>query len=103
VDSDKLSPAIANYLKTGVGLGEIVQTKGKGASISFKITNSQARGRIAAFSGQRYQKNILAKIKAKLAIKSALKLTSTVKTKKRPKKETQMNEVVHQVDLHRPF
>jgi hypothetical protein len=43
------------------------------------------------------------KTKAKLAIKAALKPTSTTKTKKCPKKKTQKNEVVDQVHLQRPF
>jgi len=37
VDSDKLSPFIKKYLKSSVVSGGLVQTKGKGASGSFKI------------------------------------------------------------------
>jgi len=37
VDSEKLSPFIKKYLKTAVASGELVQTKGKGASGSFKL------------------------------------------------------------------
>jgi hypothetical protein len=37
VDSEKLSPFIKKYLKTAVASGELVQTKGKGASGSFKV------------------------------------------------------------------
>ena len=88
VDSDKLSTAIAKYLKTAAASGEMVQTKGKGASSSYKIPHDQARGRRAAISGQRDQKQRLAKTEAKLAIKAALKPTSSAKTKKCPKKKT---------------
>ena len=58
VDSEKLSPFIKKYLKTAVASGELVQTKGKGASGSFKlaaaktekatVTTAPARGRAAS-------------------------------------------------------
>jgi hypothetical protein len=37
VDSEKLSPFIKKYLKFAVASGELVQTKGKGASGSFRL------------------------------------------------------------------
>jgi hypothetical protein len=37
VDSEKLSPFIKKYLKSAVASGELVQTKGKGASGSFRL------------------------------------------------------------------
>lgn len=38
IDADKLSPFIKKYLKGAVTSGQLVQTKGKGASGSFKIS-----------------------------------------------------------------
>lgn len=38
VDVDKLSPFIKKYLKNAVASGTLVQTKGKGASGSFRMT-----------------------------------------------------------------
>lgn len=37
VDSEKLAPFIKKYLKNAVAVGKLVQTKGKGASGSFKL------------------------------------------------------------------
>ncbi|CAL1290318.1 unnamed protein product [Larinioides sclopetarius] len=40
VDVDKLSPFIKKYLKNAVASGTLVQTKGKGASGSFRMTTA---------------------------------------------------------------
>jgi len=40
IDADKLSPFIKKYLKGAVTSGQLVQTKGKGASGSFKISSA---------------------------------------------------------------
>ncbi|XP_054718195.1 LOW QUALITY PROTEIN: histone H1E-like [Uloborus diversus] len=40
VDVDKLSPFIKKYLKNAVASGQLVQTKGKGASGSFRMTTA---------------------------------------------------------------
>lgn len=37
IDADKLSPFIKKYLKNAVVAGQLIQTKGKGASGSFKL------------------------------------------------------------------
>uniref|UniRef100_A0A1B0G787 H15 domain-containing protein n=1 Tax=Glossina morsitans morsitans TaxID=37546 RepID=A0A1B0G787_GLOMM len=37
-DSQKLAPFIKKYLKTSVASGKLIQTKGKGASGSFKLS-----------------------------------------------------------------
>lgn len=42
VDVEKLSPFIRKYLKSAVAAGALVQTKGKGASGSFKLANKGA-------------------------------------------------------------
>lgn len=41
VDAEKLSPFIKKYLKGAVATGALVQTKGKGASGSFKLANKE--------------------------------------------------------------
>lgn len=40
VDAEKLSPFIKKYLKSAVATGALVQTKGKGASGSFKLASA---------------------------------------------------------------
>ena len=44
VDGEKLAPFIKRYLKTAVTSGAVVQTKGKGASGSFKLSGAPAKG-----------------------------------------------------------
>ena len=91
VDSEKLSPFIKKYLKTAVASGELVQTKGKGASGSFKLAVAKtekaavpvapARGRAA--SAPKVKKQSAAKVKkAKTPKKVAVK-TAEKKKKKR--------------------
>lgn len=41
VDAEKLAPFIKKYLKTAVTSGSLVQTKGKGASGSFKLPSAE--------------------------------------------------------------
>ena len=45
VDVDKLSPFIKKYLKSAVVSGTLVQTKGKGATGSFKLSASGQKGK----------------------------------------------------------
>jgi hypothetical protein len=103
VDSEKLSPFIKKYLKTAVAAGELVQTKGKGASGSFKlaVTKSEKpaasaaplRGRGGASTGPKVKKPPrLSRGKAKSPKKAAVKKTpekkraSAAKPKKSPSK-----------------
>jgi histone H1/5 len=44
VDVEKLSPFIKKYLKSAVTSGALVQTKGKGASGSFKLSGNSGKG-----------------------------------------------------------
>lgn len=44
VDSEKLAPFIKKYLKAAVTNGSLVQTKGKGASGSFKLAAASKQG-----------------------------------------------------------
>jgi len=88
VDSEKLSPFIKKYLKTAVASGELVQTKGKGASGSFKLAAAKtekvavpiapARGRAA--SAPKAKKQSAAKVKKAKAPKKVVK---TAEKKKR--------------------
>jgi hypothetical protein len=106
VDSEKLSPFIKKYLKTAVASGELVQTKGKGASGSFKLAAAKtekaaapvpARGRAA--SAPKVKKQSAAKVKkAKSPKKAAVKTTekkraAPVKAKKAPSKAKKVTKV----------
>ncbi|WP_457844077.1 histone H1/H5 family protein, partial [Staphylococcus aureus] len=51
VDAEKMSPFIKKYLKSAVVSGTLVQTKGKGASGSFKLASS-ATAKTASSSGE---------------------------------------------------
>lgn len=44
VDAEKVAPFIKKYLKAAVASGSLVQTKGKGASGSFKLASSTSSG-----------------------------------------------------------
>ncbi|KDR09288.1 histone H1-like [Zootermopsis nevadensis] len=75
VDSEKLAPFIKKYLKTAVASGELVQTKGKGASGSFKLSSGKpekaptvvttARGRSSSTSALKEKKQQQQTTKAK--------------------------------------
>ena len=92
VDSEKLSPFIKKYLKAAVASGELVQTKGKGASGSFKlaapktekvaVSSAPVRSRAGSSSGAKEKKQHAAKAKAKSPRKVGVKKT-TVKKKQR--------------------
>ncbi|GBO09466.1 hypothetical protein AVEN_128883-1 [Araneus ventricosus] len=45
VDIDRLTPFIRKYLKSAVAAGTLVQTKGKGANGSFKLSASGQKPR----------------------------------------------------------
>jgi hypothetical protein len=91
VDSEKLSPFIKKYLKSAVASGELVQTKGKGASGSFKLAAAKpekvavaaapVRGRGGA-SGPKEKKPLAAKAKVKAPKKPAAKKTTERKKQK---------------------
>lgn len=48
VDAEKLAPFIRKYLKSAVESGALIQTKGKGASGSFKLESKSSGGKKAA-------------------------------------------------------
>jgi hypothetical protein len=96
VDSEKLSPFIKKYLKTAVASGELVQTKGKGASGSFKlavaknekpaVSTAPPRGRGAASAGPKEKKQQAVKAKAKSPKRAAVKRTPEKKKRAAPAK-----------------
>jgi len=107
VDSEKLSPFIKKYLKTAVASGELVQTKGKGASGSFKLAAAKtekavvpsvpSRGRAA--SAPKVKKQSAAKVKKTKAPKKATvkttekKRAAPAKAKKTPSKAKKVTKV----------
>ena len=107
VDSEKLSPFIKKYLKTAVASGELVQTKGKGASGSFKLAapktekaaapTAPARGRAASAPKVKQSAAKGKKVKApkKAAAKSAekKKRASPAAPKKSPSKVKKATKV----------
>jgi hypothetical protein len=105
VDSEKLSPFIKKYLKSAVASGELVQTKGKGASGSFKLAAekpavSSAPVRGSSRSSGPKEKKQPAKPKPKTTKKAAVKKTpqkkrgaSATKAKKLPSKAKKVAKV----------
>lgn len=55
IDADKLSPFIKKYLKNAVIAGQLIQTKGKGASGSFKLKAVAAK--VSAGEGKKVKKS----------------------------------------------
>lgn len=79
VDAEKLAPFIRKYLKSAVESGALIQTKGKGASGSFKLeSKSAASKKPAGAVGKAAGKAPAAAAKAKKATASA----AGAKTKK---------------------
>lgn len=84
VDVDKLAPFIKKYLKSAVSSGVLIQTKGKGAAGSFKLSKSISKPKV---------KNAENKIKKSAALKKAPKkpgkekVTTGVKKQAKAKKE----------------
>ncbi|XP_029156459.1 late histone H1-like [Nylanderia fulva] len=66
VDGEKVAPFIRRYLKAAVSSGTVVQTKGKGASGSFKLSTDNSKPK--------------AKAKVKRAVKPAAKKDKIEKT-----------------------
>ena len=96
VDSEKLSPFIKKYLKAAVISGELVQTKGKGASGSFKlaaaksekavVSTAPVRGRGGASSGAKERKQTPVKGKKAKSQKKAVVKTTEKRTRASPAK-----------------
>lgn len=83
VDTEKLAPFIRKYLKSGVSNGSLLQTKGKGASGSFKLSTSSGKPekkKPVAASGKPRVK------KAKKPKSPKAKPAASKPSKKKPKK-----------------
>ncbi|XP_037928542.1 histone H1-like [Teleopsis dalmanni] len=52
-DAQKLAPFIKKYLKTAVANGKLIQTKGKGASGSFKLSAAAAKSPKSSVEGKK--------------------------------------------------
>lgn len=94
VDTEKLAPFIKKYLKGAVSGGTLIQTKGKGASGSFKLSKSAANVKPKAKSGEEKKKKAVTtkkasekKLKAKKEKSAEAKKKSVSTTKKAEKKK----------------
>ncbi|CAH1383862.1 unnamed protein product, partial [Tenebrio molitor] len=78
VDAEKVAPFIKKYLKGAVASGSLVQTKGKGASGSFKLASSTSGGaKVASASDKRKPASSAAsKTKKSSAKRTAVATTS---------------------------
>lgn len=93
VDADKLSPFIKKYLKKGTASGNLVQTKGKGASGSFKLSAASLKPKVenkkkkpaAKKAGAKKPKTTKAKKSNKPKVKVAPKQKSLKPAAKKPK------------------
>lgn len=88
VDVEKLSPFIRRYLKAAVTAGTLVQTKGKGASGSFKLSgksdNPSAAGKKVAKTKKKPAQRAAGS--AKKASKKAGRPATSAKARKSPVK-----------------
>lgn len=101
IDAEKLSPFIKKYLKSGVVAKKLVQTKGKGASGSFRLGGGDGavvvKRTVAKKTGVKKtsakpkkttspKKKVLKSVAAKPPKAKAAKKTKAVKKTKKPKK-----------------
>lgn len=87
LDTNKLATFIKKYLKKAVAAGKLIQTKGKGASGSFKLpTTMAAKGKMIAESSDK-------KIKSDEKKEKKRKEKSTKKTSSGKKKHTTSKRV----------
>ncbi|XP_035205095.1 LOW QUALITY PROTEIN: histone H1E-like [Stegodyphus dumicola] len=82
VDIDRLTPFIKKYLKSAVAGGNLVQTKGKGATGSFKVSASGQKGKESG-KGKKKPKKAAAS-SAKKAKPAAKKPAKAKEEKKKP-------------------
>lgn len=74
VDLDRLTPFIKKYLKSAVASGSLVQTKGKGATGSFKLSASGQKTKEASKKQKKPKKESATPAKkAKTSVKKAAK------------------------------
>lgn len=103
VDVEKLAPFIRKYLKSAVAGGKLIQTKGKGASGSFKLaakdkTKSDKPKAAAKKSKTTKPKKAagekVAKKKAASGAAKAAKKSGSVKTKAPKEKKAKTSKVI---------
>lgn len=80
VDADKLAPFIKKYLKSSVVSGKLVQTKGKGASGSFKLSAAATKSKKEIKPKAKVEKK---KISDKKPKKAVAKKTAAASEKKK--------------------
>ena len=85
VDVEKLAPFIKKYLKSAVASGSLVQTKGKGASGSFKLSATTGKAEKKAAPKKKTGEKKVKKTAAKPAKKTGEK---KAKAKSSPKKKS---------------
>ncbi|XP_031631261.1 histone H1-like [Contarinia nasturtii] len=83
LDTDKMAPFIKKYIKNAVGAGKLIQTKGKGASGSFKLPIN-----VAAKSSNNEKKKKIIKIKKN----KKEKLLTAIQTVAENKKHSSMKK-----------
>lgn len=87
VDVEKLAPFIKKYLKSAVTKGDLIQTKGKGASGSFKISAAKkTEKKVKKPKEKKAKKPKAAKKTVKKAAKPKSKAPKKEKKAKTPKK-----------------
>jgi hypothetical protein len=87
VDSEKLSPFIKKYLKSAVASGELVQTKGKGASGSFRLAAAKPEKTAVASAPVRGTSRSSGPKEKKQAAKTKPKTPKKASVKKVPEKK----------------
>ncbi|XP_033216744.1 histone H1-like [Belonocnema kinseyi] len=85
LDADKLAPFIKKYLKSAVASGKLVQSKGKGASGSFKLAVKDSKPKAAKSAASKVTKKPASKVAKKPASakKAAPKAKKAVAEKKK--------------------
>lgn len=92
VDVDKLSPFIKKYLKSAVAGGTLVQTKGKGATGSFKLSASGQKVKESGAAKQAKKTKKEGSSAAKKPKAAAAKKSSKPKPKAEKKKATSVKK-----------
>lgn len=96
VDAEKISPFIKKYLKTAVTNGTLIQTKGKGASGSFKLSASHTKKEKKESTTTTPKKARSVPEKKKIGTpkpKKAVEKKKVAKPKKSPKKAEKQKKV----------
>lgn len=86
VDGEKLAPFIKRYLKSAVTSGAVVQTKGKGASGSFKLSTGKSSEVSKTKKATRPVKKVAPKKIQSVEKKTVSKKTAPIKKLAAPKK-----------------